>query len=126
MAVVVTLFGFHGRMRRRDFWGFVVALWLAYMAAVAVASFLTFGAVAPGRARLIAALLLFPVFLWSASALLVKRLHDRGHSVWRALTVLRPLFGWIWGFTECCSDGTPGANIYGSSPKGHLDPPDHF
>ncbi len=126
MPPFAVLFSFHGRIRRRDFWLVTAVLWLAYIAAIAGAGLLGFGVVAPGRARLVAALLLLPVFLWVAAALLVRRLHDRGHSAWRALYAIRPIFGWIWGFSECCGDGTLGANAYGPSPKGQLDPPDHF
>ncbi len=126
MTIWQMLFSLKGRIRRRDFWLASAGLWLVYIAAIAGASFLGFGTLTPGRARLITALLLLPGFLWIAAALLIKRLHDRGHSAWRALSVLRPIFGWIWGFSECCGDGTPGANAYGPSPKGRLDPPDHF
>lgn len=41
-------------------------------------------------------LLLYPLFLWVAAALAVKRLHDRGTSGWRLLLVLIPILGPAW------------------------------
>ncbi len=120
------LFSPQGRMRRRDFWFCTAGLWLVYISAIALASFLTFDIVAPGRARLIMALALLPVFLWSAAALLVKRMHDRGFPALTAVMLLRPITGWARGMAECCSDGTPGPNAYGPSPKKRIDPADNF
>jgi len=60
---------------------------------------------------------LYPPFLWSLAALIVKRLHDRGRSAASLLWVLLPVLGPLWlvfnlGFRK----GTDGDNQYGPDP----------
>lgn len=63
-------------------------------------------------------LVLYPPFFWSASALSVKRLHDRGHTAWRLLLVLIPVVGPLWLFIGLfLRGGTPGENQYGDDPR---------
>ena len=50
-------------------------------------------------------------------AVLVRRLHDVGKSGWWFFIVLIPLIGAIWILILVCTDGNPGENIYGPSPK---------
>jgi len=50
-------------------------------------------------------------------AVTVRRLHDVGKSGWWYFIVLIPIIGAIWLLVLLCTDGTPGANSYGPSPK---------
>src|SRR5436853_7471427 len=50
-------------------------------------------------------------------AVSVRRLHDTGRSGWWLLIVLVPLIGWIVLLIFMLSDGQPGQNADGPSPK---------
>jgi hypothetical protein len=52
-------------------------------------------------------------------ALAVRRLHDTGKSGWWILINLIPLAGPVWFLVLTLTDGQPGANPYGASPKEH-------
>lgn len=134
MGFVPALFGFTGRMRRRDFWFYTVlshlGLFVLFLIDIIVPQ-LVFPAIpAPDRAPFngqaeigITALFLVTLALmaWMAAALLAKRLHDRGKPGWLALAALVPVLGWVWLFVECgCLDGMPESNRYGASPKATL------
>lgn len=98
MSIADKLFSFQGRLRRRDWWLFVVLLWFASaivsgvaMAAMGVSlmSLLPMGAAGAGAAVSGAATKVFEVqcvvfllLLWPGAALGVKRLHDRGKTPW--------------------------------------------
>lgn len=119
------LFGFSGRIRRRDFWlysclnalagltvnfGLTLAFFLPMinshtMVTPAWSSYAMLAAMAP--------------FAWVASALNIKRLHDIGRSYrWWRINLI-PVLGWVWTFMECgLRDGNPGTNPYGPPPKG--------
>ena len=120
MNPLQALFGFKGRMRRRDFWAYVAIFWVGYSALIAVSATLlnTASAFTPGRSTGLCILVSLPMVVWIYVALHIKRLHDVGYSATSVLSTLRPVVGWIWGFSECgLRDGTPGPNRYGPSPK---------
>ncbi len=120
MGLLWVLFGFKGRLRRRDFWVWVLAIWLIYLAVIADGG-VTLPRIwhmTPGYGRRLALLAGLPVFGWVSAALLTKRLHDRNLPMFAVLRVLTPVKGWIWGASECCSDGTRGPNRFGACPKG--------
>ncbi len=50
-------------------------------------------------------------------AVCVRRLHDIGKSGWWLFIILIPIVGAIWLLVLACTDGNPGNNIYGPSPK---------
>ena len=50
-------------------------------------------------------------------AVFVRRLHDTGKSGWMLLLLFIPIVGAIWLLVDVCTDGNPGDNIYGPSPK---------
>ncbi|WP_369682546.1 DUF805 domain-containing protein [Asticcacaulis taihuensis] len=122
------LFSLRGRLRRRGFWLWGIAIWLIYIGCI-VHSGLTLSriwAISTGHGRAIGLFLGLPVVLWISLALWTKRFHDLDRPMWDLLHVLYPIRGWIWGVAECCSDGTNGANRYGASPKGLKSPTDIF
>ena len=120
MTALNALFSFRGRLRRRDFWLRVLAMWLVYVAIIAAGGVTMphiWQDVWPGRGRLLTALAGLPVFLWMSLALLAKRFHDRGRAMFDILHAFFPIRGWIWGVAECCGEGTKGDNRFGPSPK---------
>ncbi|KQY92453.1 hypothetical protein ASD21_13710 [Caulobacter sp. Root1455] len=121
MTLMQKLFGFEGRLRRRDYWLIIVGKYVvSFMVGVLVFAATGdtgqngFGAVN------IAQLVLFVPSLWISIAIALKRCHDRDKGGgWVAFFWLVPIVGWIWGFIELgFLDGTQGRNSYGKSPKG--------
>jgi FAD/FMN-containing dehydrogenase/uncharacterized membrane protein YhaH (DUF805 family)/SAM-dependent methyltransferase len=104
-----TFLSFRGRLQRGPFWLSVLALSLVCLMA---GSFLerTLGR----RASLV----VLPPFFWSAAALLVRRLHDRGRGApWLAAAVV-PIAGPLWLFVDLfLRKGTPGENRFGPDPR---------
>ena len=85
------LLEFNGRIGRRDFWvkGFLVLM------ALALALGFVFGVLWSAAPELAILLLIvgYAVGLWMSAAILVKRLHDLGHSGWWWLLILVPYVG---------------------------------
>jgi len=94
MTPVQTLFGFQGRLRRSDWWVWVIGLALVHVALAAAILFglgldqfdpgKPFGSLfgAARRLPLWAALPFELLFLWPSTALAVKRLQDRNVPGW--------------------------------------------
>ena len=82
---------FRGRLPRGPFW---LRRWLLALACLMVGSFLerTLGR----RASLV----VLPPFFWSAAALLVRRLHDRGRSAWWLVAAAVPIAGPLFLFVD--------------------------
>lgn len=136
-ALVSKLFGFHGRMRRRDYWLFSILLFLVSLVVLfGVSRALGLTMEDP---RLLSLNL---VTLWPNLAVMAKRLHDRDRSGWLAIIAWLPtisgflvsqfpnsrlqiaeqVFAWaaiLWALVDLgILDGTKGPNRYGASPKG--------
>lgn len=113
MSRLAGVFSFRGRLPRGPFWLSAIAVSLA---AVMVGSFLER---ALGRR---ASLAVLPPCFWAASALLVRRLHDRGRSAWWLAAGLVPLAGPLFLFVDAfLRAGSPGENAYGPHPHEGLD-----
>lgn len=96
MTLIQTLFGLKGRLRRRDWWGCTLLLLIGERLAGVLLHLLLVGPLPiEGGARLFSAIggaaealppipeaLLALVFLWSHTAIGVKRLHDGGTPSW--------------------------------------------
>jgi len=100
--------GFGGRARRREYWMFalfnlIIAFGLAFVDVVAGTGVLSL-------------LYGLGVFLPSL-AVSVRRLHDVSKSGWWLLICLIPLIGALVLLYFAVSDGSPGENSYGPSPK---------
>ena len=96
------LLRFDGRLRRRDWWFWSIALFLAQTLATRVSETLLFGAdadlkaekygtwffgTAAGAGPQWTALVFGLVFLWPALALILKRAHDRDHRGWELVAI---------------------------------------
>jgi uncharacterized membrane protein YhaH (DUF805 family) len=103
-----------GRVGRRPFW--------LYFFLPAVVLGVVLGAHAMSQSRQGMApspfvLPLVPLLLWSAIAVLVKRLHDIGASGWWVVVAFVPLLNYIAVVVFGCWPGQRGDNRYGSDPR---------
>jgi uncharacterized membrane protein YhaH (DUF805 family) len=105
---IATLFSFKPRLARAPFWWGCLGAWAAF------SILFVFLEDSLGRSS---TWILYPPFLWILAALLVKRLHDRGHGAASLLWVLVPLLGPIWlVFQLAFRKGTDGDNQHGPDP----------
>lgn len=122
---------FSGRSRRKEYWMFVLLIFIVYVIAMILDSVLGFGTTtrfadvtdtgaaagfnsSGGIITLIAMLALFLPSL----AVAIRRLHDTDRSGWWILLGLIPLVGAIILLVFYCTDGTRGPNRFGADPKG--------
>jgi uncharacterized membrane protein YhaH (DUF805 family) len=99
------LFSFKSRLARAPFWWGCLGTWAAF------AILFVFLEDSLGRQS---TWILYPPFLWILTALMVKRLHDRGRGAASLLWLLLPVLGPLWlvfnlGFRR----GTEGDNQFG-------------
>jgi uncharacterized membrane protein YhaH (DUF805 family) len=99
---------FTGRARRSEFWWF----YLAYVIASIVASIIDQAFGFPILSLLLALGLLVPTLAVGA-----RRLHDTGKSGWWQLIGIVPIVGFIVLIVFYATEGHPGPNKYGPSPK---------
>ncbi len=123
MSIGQMLFGFGGRIRRRDFWlwSFVnLAAGLAVLSVAGMTAVLIVGqtqSYAHFLWHVPLTLLAMVPFGWVIMALQVKRQHDIGRSMQWWVNYI-PFVGWIWVIGECyLREGMADANAYGPSPK---------
>ncbi|HAL57302.1 MAG TPA: DUF805 domain-containing protein [Bacteroidetes bacterium] len=100
---------FKGRARRKEYWMFVLFNILFATVALIIDFVL-------GTYLLVYGLYLLAVII-PGIAVTVRRLHDVGKSGWWYFIALIPFIGAIWLLVLLCTDGNPGENNYGSSPK---------
>lgn len=131
MHLVPALFGFSGRMRRRDFWFYTVLsnflLFVLVLIDIIVPQTLfpvpkTPDPVMPSGTAATGIAVLFILTLclgtWIAAALMGKRLHDRGRPLWWLFAWLVPVVGWGVLFVECgLLEGSAAENAYGPPSK---------
>ena len=105
------LFSFEGRINRKPYWMFILAV-------IAVTVVLVGVSMVIGEKVGMILLVLFQILiLWSALAVQAKRWHDRDKSAWWLLMNLVPVVGPIWVFVEAgCLRGTEGQNRFGPDP----------
>ncbi|MCP3753765.1 DUF805 domain-containing protein [Streptomyces sp. TBY4] len=100
---------FSGRARRQEYWMYTL-IYIALLIVVLIVDF------SLSTYPLLYTLLGLGLFLPSL-AVGVRRLHDQGKSGWWILVGFIPLVGWIWAIVLMATEGTPGPNEYGPSPK---------
>ena len=98
-----------GRARRKEYWMFVLFNFIFAVAAFIIDNIL-------GSFPLIYMLYCLAIIV-PGIAVSIRRLHDIGKSGWWFLICLIPIAGGIWFLVLVCTDGTPGENSYGPSPK---------
>ena len=108
---------FTGRARRAEYWWFVLINFVV-MFSLLVLTIILSGSndSLTGLGGIIYAVYALGVILPSL-AVTVRRLHDTGKSGWMLLIGLIPFVGLIILLVFYFTDGEPGANQYGPSPK---------
>jgi uncharacterized membrane protein YhaH (DUF805 family) len=110
---------FRGRTTRREYWLFMVQLWLAF----AIAAIGSAGFVDTWRPDVSDLELGWVIIGFFVAALIpyasssVRRIHDHGKSGWLFLLTLVPVVGWILWLIMMLTPGTPGENGYGPDPR---------
>jgi len=99
---------FSGRARRSEYWWF-------YLFSLIV-SIVFNGIDRAIGTPIIGGLVSLAIFL-PGLAVGIRRLHDTGRSGWWTLLVFFIIIGWIILLVWFVTDGTPGDNKYGPSPK---------
>jgi uncharacterized membrane protein YhaH (DUF805 family) len=61
------------------------------------------------------------VFLWSALAMSIQRLHDIGNSGWWLLWLCLPVLGPVWLVIQLLRRGVEGSNRFGDDPATRAD-----
>jgi uncharacterized membrane protein YhaH (DUF805 family) len=107
-SVLTQYANFTGRARRSEFWWFYLAQFLASIVAGIIDGVLGF----PLFQLVVGLGLLIPMLAVGA-----RRLHDTGRSGWWQLIGIVPIVGWIVLIVFWATDGHPGPNQHGPSPK---------
>jgi len=120
---------FSGRARRKEYWLFVLFLFLATIVTQILDTMFGFGTITASSYRLgwtgwaqVAATggwithLFHLATLIPSLAVAVRRLHDGNHSGWMMLFVFLPFIGWIVLLVLYILEGTRGANRFGPDP----------
>lgn len=106
---------FNGRVRRREYWMFVLFNGIVAMVALILDNI--FG-ITIGEAKFGVIYLLFALaVLVPTIAITVRRLHDIGKNGWMVLLVLIPVIGALWLMVLLALEGSPAPNEYGRNPK---------
>ncbi len=108
MALHRLLLSCRGRIARATFW------WAVILAGIL---FVVLFVILDMSVSYASTLVLYPPFAWVLAALVVKRMHDRGHSPAWLAAILIPVLGALWLVIELgLRRGTPGENQYGPDP----------
>jgi len=107
---------FTGRSRRKEYWLFVLGIFIAtmllsFVEGLAGLSGMVFGVYGP-----LTTILLLGVIIPSI-AVQVRRFHDQDKSGWFCLIALIPFIGGIVVLVFMCLEGTRGPNRFGADPK---------
>ena len=105
---------FRGRARRREYWMFILVQLLLIIALAFVDAML--GTTVDDDFGIVSLVFVLLTAL-PGIAVGVRRLHDTGRSGWWLLLNFIPLIGQLVLLVFYASDGTPGDNRYGPSPK---------
>jgi uncharacterized membrane protein YhaH (DUF805 family) len=100
---------FNGRATRSEFWLYVLAVMLMFIAVGALESILFF-ALTGGVLSMLVQIVHFVPSLSTAA----RRLHDSGKSAWWLLLILLPAVGFIVLIIFYCTPSDPAPNKYAS------------
>jgi uncharacterized membrane protein YhaH (DUF805 family) len=125
-----TLLSFDGRLARKPFWIFGVAIPMALLYVIVWLSELASAVSVGGQGaidgfllatNLTVILLSATAYLWVAFATATKRLHDRNMSGWWVWLFLIPYFGLLGLVVVCALPGSPGENDFGPAPVSSIE-----
>lgn len=108
---------FEGRARRKEYWTFILCVWLLSIALAVVGWILgiissSLGGLITALSGLVSLALLIPVL-----AVGVRRLHDTGKPTWYIVFLFIPLVN-LYFLYLMLIEGDRGQNEYGPDPKG--------
>lgn len=119
---------FSGRSRRKEFWSYILAVWVVMFVLMYLDSALGLGGQTSSYANEtgvgfnmsggLLSLLFVLATLVPNLAVSVRRLHDLGKSGWMLLIGLIPFIGWLYLLFLYLQPGVSGSNAYGPDPKG--------
>ena len=115
---------FSGRSRRKEYWMFVLFIFLVSVALSVILTMLGMSAgdegslFGVGGAMLIVLLLFAVAVIIPSIAVTVRRFHDQDKSGWFYLLNFIPYLGPIIVLVFMCLEGTKGPNRFGEDPKG--------
>lgn len=111
MPLRALLFGLEGRIGRRTWWIWSVAM------PIGMSLYLTVLLRVAGVAPRVTDMLVNLALLWPMLAISVKRWHDRGKSGWWVLVWMIPFVGWVWALIENgFLRGSAATNRFGEPP----------
>jgi len=126
-------FGFHGRIRRSNYFFGALAACFVY-SALAVTGIAASGLSIngdlddlawnfdPSPVTVAIGCVVGLLSLWSMLALTVKRWHDVGMTGWFSILTLPPYANGVIFLMMCLLPGTTGANRFGPDPRGRVAP----
>ena len=106
---------FTGRARRKEYW-FYMLFYLIILVVLSICDGII-GTTMQGGGVGILTLIYILAVLVPTLAVTVRRLHDTDRSGWWIFIQLVPIIGFFVFLYFMVSDGTPGTNTYGPSPK---------
>lgn len=105
------LFSFKGRINRKPFWMFGLAVVLGSIITTVIDMAIL------DQETEVASIIFILIILWPSLAIQVKRWHDRDKSGWWVLIAYIPIIGIIWALVENgFLSGTEGSNRFGDDP----------
>jgi uncharacterized membrane protein YhaH (DUF805 family) len=108
---------FSGRSRRKEYWSFVLGVFIAAVVLGIVEGILGLSGMVGGVYGPLTTIFLLGIIVPSI-AVQVRRFHDQDKSGWFVLLALIPFIGGLAVLVFMCLEGTKGANRFGDDPKG--------
>ena len=107
---------FSGRSRRKEYWMFLLGVFIAAILLSIVEGIVGLGGMVGGVYGPLTVLFFLGVFVPSL-AVQVRRFHDQDKSGWFVLLGLIPILGGLAVLIFMCLEGTRGSNRFGEDPK---------
>lgn len=107
---------FSGRSRRKEYWMFVLGVFIAAIVLSIVEGVVGLSGMVLGVYGPLTTLLLVGIIVPSI-AVQVRRFHDQDKSGWFVLLALVPFIGGLAVLVFMCLEGTKGPNRFGADPK---------
>lgn len=107
---------FSGRSRRKEYWMFVLGVFIAAIVLSIVEKILGLSGMVGGVYGPLTTLLLLGVLIPSI-AVQIRRFHDQDKSGWFVLLALIPIIGGLIVLVFMLLEGTKGPNRFGPDPK---------
>jgi uncharacterized membrane protein YhaH (DUF805 family) len=107
---------FSGRSRRKEYWMFVLGVFIAVIVLSIIEGVLGLTGMVGGVYGPLTTLLFLAIIVPSI-AVQVRRFHDQDKSGWFVLLALIPFLGGLAILVFMCLEGTKGPNRFGPDPK---------